>query len=146
MKNSIVIAFAILVISSVLAVETVVSFAEEEFSGFSLDYCRLTPAPADPKAPEPGGVTAKYGFSISKDFKPYVGTGLAYSLKPVEKPGGDLEIVRAGVAGQAGFCYLLGENSSLNIDYKFFNITPNTTRGDSKTAPHSVGVGLEIKF
>lgn len=121
------------------------SFSHAEDGRFSLGYGSLTPAPADPKVPEPGGVTAKYGFSIAKDFKPYVGTGLAYSFQPQEKSG-DPRNIKAGVAGQAGFSYLLDENSSLNIDYKYFNIAPEATRGDSKTAPQSIGVGLEIKF
>lgn len=90
-------------------------------------------------------MTAKYGFSFAKDFKPYLGTGLAYSFQPEAKPGDTIKI-KAGVAGQAGFSYLLGGNSSLNIDYKYFNVVQGATHGDSKTAPQSLGVGLEIKF
>ncbi|OGR30296.1 MAG: hypothetical protein A2X79_07610 [Desulfuromonadaceae bacterium GWB2_53_15] len=145
MTNSSVKSKLVAIIACILLAESSLSYAGEDNNRISLDYGRLTPAPADPKAPEPGGVTAKYGFSIAKDFKPYVGTGLAYSIQPQDKPG-DPRKIRAGVAGQAGFSYLLGGNSSLNIDYKYFNIAPDATRGDSKSAPQSIGVGIEIKF
>lgn len=135
----------VVVFSCVAVLKTATCYAEEAKNRFSLGYGNLTTAPADPKAPEPGGVTAKYGFSFAKDFKPYVGTGLAYSFQPEIKPG-DTRKIRAGVAGQAGFSYLLGTNSSFNIDYKYFNVAPDATRNDSKSTPQSVGVGLEIKF
>jgi outer membrane protein W len=124
---------------------TTISCAEEEGSRLSLGYTSMNLAPADPKAPAPAAVTAKYGFGSAKDFKPYLGTGLAYSYQPEAKPG-DTTKIRAGVAGQAGFRYLLGGNSSLSFDYKYFNVTPDPTRGDSRTAPHSLGVGFDIKF
>ena len=133
------------IIAVILLAETGISNAEEAHSRFSLDYGSLTTAPADPKAPEPGGVTAKYGFSFTKDIRTYVGTGLAYSFQTQAKPG-DTNKIKAGVAGQAGFRYLLDGNSSLNIDYKYFNVAPDAMRGDSRTPPQTLGVGLEIKF
>lgn len=133
-----------IIVGLVLA-ESGISHAEEFYRQFSLDYGSLTPAPADPKAPKPGGVTAKYGFSLARDFKTYVGTGLAYSIKPEARPW-DTKKIRAGVAGQAGFRYLLGEDSSLSFDYKYFNITPDAAHGESKTPPQSIGIGLEIRF
>jgi opacity protein-like surface antigen len=121
------------------------SYAEEEFHTFSLGYGKLTLAPVDTKAPEPGIVTARYGFRIARDFMPYMGTGLAYSYQPEIKPGDTLKF-KAGMAGQIGFRYLLSPFSSLNLDYKYLYITPELQRGDSKTPPQSIGIGLDIHF
>lgn len=122
-----------------------VVFAEELYQRFSVGGGSLTTAPADAKAPEPGVVTAKYGFKISKDFMPYMGTGLAYTYQP-DLMTGDMTRVRAGVAAQFGFSYLLGTNSTLKLDYKYLSVSPEQQRGDSKTPPQSLGIGLDIKF
>lgn len=119
--------------------------SEELYQQFSLGGGRLTTAPSDVKAPEPGAVTAKYGFKIAKDFVPYMGTGLAYSYQPDSKTG-DITRLRTGVAAQFGFSYLLGENSTLKLDYKYLSVSPEQPRGDSRTAPQSLGIGLDIKF
>jgi len=120
-------------------------YAEELYQQFSLGGGRLTTAPSDVKAPEPGVVTAKYGFKIAKDFMPYMGTGLAYTYQPDVKTG-DITRLRTGVAAQFGFSYLLGENSTLKLDYKYLSVSPEQTRGDTRTAPQSLGIGLDIKF
>lgn len=119
--------------------------AEELYRQFSLGAGSLTTAPADVKAPEPGAVTAKYGFKIAKDFMPYMGTGLAYTYQPDIKSG-DITRLKTGVAAQFGFSYLLGTNSTLNLDYKYLSVSPEQQRGDSKTTPQSLGIGLDIKF
>ena len=119
--------------------------AEELYRQFSVGGGSLTTAPADARAPEPGVVTAKYGFKISKDFMPYMGTGLAYTYQP-DLMSGDMTRVRTGVAAQFGFSYLLGTNSTLKLDYKYLSISPEQQRGDSKTPPQSLGIGLDIKF
>lgn len=119
--------------------------AEDLYQQFSLGGGRLTTAPSDIKAPEPGAVTAKYGFKIAKDFQPYMGTGLAYTYQPDIKTG-DITRLRTGVAAQFGFSYLLGEHSTLKLDYKYLSVSPEQTRGDSRTAPQSLGIGLDIKF
>lgn len=121
------------------------AFAAELYQQFSLGGGNLTAAPADVKAPEPGVVTAKYGFNISKDFMPYMGTGLAYTYQPDIKTG-DITRLRTGVAAQVGFSYLLGENLTLKMDYKYLTVSPEQQRGDTKTAPQSLGIGLHIKF
>jgi opacity protein-like surface antigen len=121
------------------------SFAEELYRQFSLTGGRLTTAPADVKAPEPGIVTAKYGFKIMKDFVPYMGTGLAYTYQPDAKTG-DVTRLKTGVAAQLGFSYLLGENSTLKLDYKYLNVSPEQSHGDPRTPPQSLGIGLDIKF
>ena len=119
--------------------------AEELYQQFTLGGERLTAAHADDKAPEPGVVTAKYGFEIAKDFMPYMGTGLAFTYQPDSKTG-DITRFRTGVAAQFGFNYLLGENSILKVDYKYLTVSPEHSRGDSRTAPQSLGIGLDIKF
>jgi len=119
--------------------------AEELYQQFSLGGGRLTTAPSDAKAPEPGIVTAKYGFRIAKDFMPYMGTGLAYTYQPDTKTG-DMTRLKTGVAAQVGFSYLLGENLTLKMDYKYLTVSPEQQRGDSRTAPQSLGIGLHIKF
>ncbi len=119
------------------------SHAEEVISNFSLGYGNLTLTENDPKAPAPVILTAKYGFKGSSGFRPYLGTGLAYTLQQETKPGEKTKIT-AGIAGQAGFSYLLGESSSLNIDYKYFHISPVSKQGD--TSPQSIGIGLKIQF
>lgn len=119
--------------------------AEELYRQFSLGGGSLTAAPSDAKAPEPGIVTAKYGFKIAKDFMPYMGTGLAYTYQP-DMMTGDVTRVKTGVAAQFGFSYLIGVRSTLKLDYKYLSLSPEQQRGDSRTAPQSLGIGLDIKF
>jgi opacity protein-like surface antigen len=119
--------------------------AEELFRQFSLGGGNFTTAPTDAKAPEPGVVTAKYGFKIAKDFLPYMGTGLAYTYQPDIKTG-DMTKLKTGVAAQLGFSYLIGSNSTLKLDYKYLTVSPEQVRGDTRTPPQSLGIGLDIKF
>ena len=119
--------------------------AEELYRQFSLGGGSLTTAPSDAKAPEPGIVTAKYGFRIAKDFMPYMGTGLAYTYRP-DGQTGDVTRLKTGVAAQFGFSYLLGENLTLKLDYKYLTVSPEQQRGDTRTTPQSLGIGLHIKF
>jgi outer membrane protein W len=122
------------------------AFAGDAQERFSLDYGSLTPARTnDPKAQQFGQLTAKYNLGASEYFKPYVGTGLAYSYQPDVNPGTSTKI-KTGVAGQAGFKVLLDEKSSLNFDYKFLEMGSDSARGNSSSTPQSVGMGLEIKF
>lgn len=130
---------------TVSLVRALPGFAEELYHQFSLGEGRLTTAPSDAKAPEPGAVTAKYGFRIAKDFMPFMGTGLAYSYQPDSKTG-DITKLKTGVAAHFGFSYLLGTNSTLKVDYKYLSVSPEQTRGDSKTPPQSLGIGLDIRF
>lgn len=119
--------------------------AEELYRQFSLGRGSLTTAPSDAKAPEPGVVTAKYGFKIAKDFMPYMGTGLSYSYQS-DTQTGDITRLKTGVAAQFGFNYLLGVNSTLKLDYKYLTVSPEQQRGDPRTPPQSFGIGLDIKF
>lgn len=129
----------------VMLMITSFSFAEERYQQFSLGSGGLTAAPSDAKAPEPGIVTAKYGFKIAKDFMPYMGTGLAYTYQPDTRTG-DVTKLKTGVAAQFGFNFLLGINSTLKLDYKYLAVSPEQGRGDTKAPPQSLGIGLDIKF
>jgi outer membrane protein W len=122
-----------------------VVFADEAYEQFSLGTGSLGMAPSDEKSPDPGIVTANYGFKISKDFMPYMGTGLAYTYQPDSKTG-DITKIRTGVAAQLGFKYLLGTNSTLKLDYKYLSVSPDLSRGDSKAPPQLLGIGFDIKF
>lgn len=102
-------------------------------------------APSDVKAPEPGIVTAKYGFRIAKDFMPYMGTGLSYTYQPDTKTG-DITRLKTGMAAQFGFSYFHSANLTLKMDYKYLTVSPDQQRGDSKTFPQSLGIGMDIKF
>jgi outer membrane protein W len=119
--------------------------ADELYQRFSLGGGSLTTAPTDAKAPEPGVVTARYGFRIAKDFVSYMGTGLAYTYQPDTKSG-DVTRLRTGVAAQFGFNFLLGTNSTLKLDYKYLTVSPDLPRGDTRTPPQSLGIGLDIRF
>ena len=122
------------------------SYAEEVYKNFSLGYGSLNPGATDAKAPSPCALTAKYGFSFAKDFQPYVGTGLAYSIPPEIKPGDTMQRIKTGVAGQAGFKFRLDENSLLRFDYKYLHLEPDLLHGNSCPSPQSLGVGVDVKF
>ena len=124
---------------------TTAAYAGGNQNRFSLGYDSLTPfRTEDPKAQQFGQLTAKYRLGSSDIFKPYVGTGLAYSYQPNLNPGTTSKF-RTGLAGQAGFSVILDKRSSLNFDYKFLELGSDT-RGSGSSPPQSVGVGLEIKF
>lgn len=129
----------------IMFISAIPVFAAEQNQSFSLGGGSLTSAPADAKAPEPGIVTAKYGFRIAQDFMPYMGTGLAYTYQPDVRTG-EITKLKTGVAAQVGFNYLLGSHSTLKLDYKYLSLSPDMPRGDTKTAPQSLGIGLDIKF
>ena len=121
------------------------TFAGDDLSRLSFGYGSPTPSRIDTRTQQFGHLTAKYRLGSTEYFKPYVGTGLAYSYQPDLNPGTTTKL-RTGVAGQAGFSYLLGEKSTLNLDYKFLDLASDTVRGNSSSNPQSVGLGLEIKF
>lgn len=136
---------AILFLCCVILFNAYQGYAEELYQQFSLGGGNLTTAPTDAKAPEPGIVTAKYGFKVAKDFMPYMGTGLAYTYLPNSMTG-DITNLRTGVAAQLGFRYLLGAHSTLKLDYKYLSISPELPKGENRMTPQSVGIGLDIKF
>jgi outer membrane protein W len=126
-------------------IDTSSGSAEELYRQFSLGGGNLTDTPSDSKAAVPGVVTAKYGFIINKDFIPYIGTGLAYTYQPDTKTG-DITKLKAGLAAQFGFNYLLRTGLTLKLDYKYISISPDLPRGDNSSPPQSLGIGLDIRF
>jgi outer membrane autotransporter protein len=114
--------------------------------GLSVGYESLSSSKDDPKSRNVGSITAKYGFGASKELKPYVGTGLAYSYS---EPNGQKETIKdlkTSVAGQVGINYQLKGNVSLNLDYKFLNLQPDARTGSSDPSTQKLGIGLDIKF
>ena len=111
--------------------------------GFTLGTGTLQPVTTDTAGKNPGVLTAKYGFSLLKDFTPYIGTGVAYIL-PQDVGITDASTkLKTGVAGQAGVSFNLGINSALVLDYKYLRL--NTDPSNS-APPQSVGIGVNIKF
>lgn len=120
------------------------SYAEEIYKSFTFGYGSLYPGAVDVKAPSTCVLTAKYGFSFAKDFQPYVGSGLAYSIQPELKAGDTAQRIKTGVAGQAGFKFRLDGKSSLSLDYKYIYLEPDVIHGSSCAPPQSLGVGQDL--
>ena len=121
-------------------------YAGDVKDGFMLGSGTLQPVTTDTAGRNPGVLTAKYGFSLLKDFTPYIGTGLAYIL-PQEAGVTDASTkLKTGVAGQAGVSFNLGVNSALVIDYKYLRLTNDPANSDKSTPPQSLGIGVNIKF
>jgi outer membrane protein W len=122
------------------------SQAEESLKRFSIGYDKLNlPTVNDTKAPVTNTVTAIYHFNSGNLLMPYIGTGLGYTLHPEIKPGDRLKI-NSGLAGQAGLKYQLNKNTTVDFDYKYFNLPPESARRNSNERPESIGFGLKIKF
>jgi outer membrane protein W len=111
MKNVIVITIFLAVVACIELRESNFTYADGLYKSFSLGYGSLNPGANDKKAPSPKVLTAKYGFSFANNIRPYVGTGLAYSIPPDVKPGDTLQRIKTGVAGQAGFKFQLDSNT-----------------------------------
>jgi outer membrane protein W len=119
------------------------SLSDDAIRHISLGYDRFTTATPDPKNPSPSVIGAKYGFGGERGFKPYLGTGVAYTLLPEVKAGDTMKL-KTGVSAQAGASYQLGGNLSLNLDYKYLYIAPEAQHGNAP--PQSIGIGVNIKF
>lgn len=143
MRYTLLIIYSSAIAAFTLFGETGLSFAGETANRLSVGYGSVTQPTDDPKAPAASLLTAKYGFKKIKGLTPYLGSGLAYTINPETKPGKNVTI-NTGIGGQAGLSYLLGENSLLNIDYNYLNLSPDTKHGDSPS--QSIGVGVQIKF
>ena len=120
--------------------------AVETLKQFSLTYDKLNLLSMDDlKIPVTNSLTATYTFKGEKVMTPYLGTGLAYTLHPELKPG-DMFKVTTGVAGRAGLKFQLDKNSTLDLGYKYFHVSPETLKGDNNSRPQSIEFGLKIKF
>jgi outer membrane protein W len=119
----------------------------DEHKLFSLEYCPSTPTPTAANGQAPSALTAKYGPKITKEFKPYIGTGLAYSLpSPKEKVGEGETGLKTGLAGQAGFSLRLSENSAVDFDYKYLRLAPDPLHNGNTASPHLFGIRLGCSF
>lgn len=119
--------------------------AADGMNRLTLGFGRLTTAGPTPGEPQIGLLTARYRLISYGNFRPYLATGVGYSLQPDETPAG-IDRLRTGVAGQAGFSYLLGEKTTFTLDYKLLDLGPEAQRGRSAGTPQSIGMGLEIHF
>ena len=146
MRYSILVTIFLAVVACIVMAISEISNAEEVYKSFSLGYGSLNPVAIDIKTPSPSVLTAKFGYSFTKDFLPYVGTGLAYSIPQEVRPGDTTQRIKTGMAGQAGFKYRLSEKSSLSLDYKYLYLQPDVLNGGSNATPKSLGLGLDIKF
>ncbi len=134
-----------LLILACLLLNVVLGFAADE-SPLSIGYESLSSSTVDPKNKNVGSITAKYGLGASKEIKPYIGTGLAYSYAEPVKPGEAVPGLKTSLAGQAGVNFMLRDNVSLSIDYKFLNLQPEARPGGNDPSTQKLGIGLDIKF
>jgi outer membrane protein W len=138
---------AMVTIACIAMLKGTVCCAADVKDGFTLGSGTLQPVSTDTAGKNPGVLTAKYGFSLLKDFTPYVGTGLAYVLPQEASVTDPSAKLKTGLAGQAGVSFNLGINSALVIDYKYLRLTNDPSNSDkSTTPPQSVGIGVNIKF
>ena len=112
----------------------------------SFEYGFTTPPPVEPQVQIPESLTLKFKPDVSKIFKPFLGTGTAYSIKTQEPYDESKKEMKAGFGANAGFGLLLGKNSSLNFDYKYLYLTPDVKRALDGTTPQQIGIGFDMKF
>jgi len=135
----------LLLLVGMLLLGVVPGFAADE-SALSIGYESLSSSKENPKNKNVGSITAKYGFGASKEIKPYLGTGLAYSYAEPVKQGESVPGLKTSLAGQAGVNFMLRDNVSLSVDYKFLNLQPDARPGGNDPATQKLGIGLDIKF
>jgi outer membrane protein W len=136
---------AMVTIACIATLKVAVCCAGEVNDGFALGSGTLQPVTTDTAGKNPGVLTAKYGFSLLKDFTPYIGTGVAYVLPQDAGLIDTSTKLKTGLAGQAGVSFNLGINSALVIDYKYLRLTNDPTYSGNPT-PQSLGIGVKIKF
>jgi len=124
--------------------------AADDKSGLSVGHEAITSFTDDPKSKAVGALTARYGFNVTRELHPYLGTGLGYSLPgkgTSTETGASLwQSVRTGVAGQAGVNYKLNGSFSLNLDYTYIQLSPEPRQNVKDPAAQKLGVGLDIRF
>lgn len=103
----------------------------------------------------PPTLTLQYHFTPDKQFSPYLGAGINYSLFYGEDEAtgiNDLDVDGGfGYALQAGADYWLNDNWGLNLDVKkvFLNIdgtVNNAIKADIDLDPWIVGAGVSYRF
>lgn len=142
MNYSLIIALRAVILCILLAGSTN-TLADDAIARLSVGHDPFTQVPPDPKVQSPSVLGAKYGFSGSKGFTPYLGTGIAYTLLPEVKPGDAMKL-KTGVAAQAGASYRFDGGFSLSLDYKYLFMPVEIQRGEAP--PQSIGIGVNIRF
>jgi outer membrane protein len=104
----------------------------------------------------PPTVTLQYHPLKGRDFSPYFGAGVNYSLFYGENSGTgftDLDLDGGfGFALQAGFDYWLNDHWGLNLDVKKIyldvdaSLNGNTILSDIELDPYVVGAGVSYRF
>lgn len=103
----------------------------------------------------PPTLTLQYHFTPEKEFSPYLGAGINYSLPFNEEHSSSTTALEAdgsfGYAVQAGFDYWLNDNWGLNLDVKKIWVdvdakVNNTIDAEVEIDPLIVGAGLSYRF
>jgi len=104
------------------------------------------PPPVETQLLAPESLTLKYKPDASKTFKPYLGTGLAYSTKTQDTNIEPKQEIKAGVGASAGLGVKLGKDTSLKVDYKYLYLVPDAKNIHDGTKPQEIGIGLDMHF
>ncbi|HEX9079902.1 MAG TPA: OmpW family outer membrane protein [Desulfuromonadaceae bacterium] len=137
-----------LLLVAVIAAAGMAGTAGAEGKGpFSLEYCPVTPSSPNAKG-TPNSLTAKFFPERSEGVNLYIGSGLAYSLPPMQDEYREAGTgVRAGLAGQAGVDYSLNDHTSLSLDYKYLHLAQDAARaGSEEPQSHLFGLNLKCRF
>lgn len=104
----------------------------------------------------PPTLTLQYHFSRDKQFSPYIGAGVNYTLPYAEDNGRDTTALEAdgsfGYALQAGADFWLTENWGLNLDVKKIwvdvdaSVNNGAITGEVELDPWVVGAGVSYRF
>lgn len=103
----------------------------------------------------PPTLTLQYHFTPEKQFSPYVGAGINYTLPYAEdaKDVNDLEADGSfGYAAQAGFDYWINDNWAFNMDIKKIwvdvdaSVNSGAITGEVELDPIVAGVGIAYRF
>jgi outer membrane protein W len=131
--------------STIMMTDERMSYADDS-NTISIGYGSQTPTPTNPYWQPPSALTIKVKPKTSNKFKPYLGTGLGYSLPSQDIPHATNTDIKSGVAGSAGFSYGVGKNSSLNVDYKYLYLAPDAKLMREGENPQLLGIGFDLKF
>lgn len=134
-----------------VAAELIAATAEHDIQANSLDVGSAWILPPT--------LTLQYHFSPDRDFSPYVGVGLNYSIFYGEDDGpsfDDLDVDGGlGYAVQAGFDYWLDDHWGVNFDVKYVKLEIDVDVNLGATAlnaddvdldPVIIGAGVSYRF
>ena len=131
--------------STIMMTDERMSYADGN-NPISIGYGSQTPTPTNPYWQAPTALTIKLKPKTSNKFKPYLGTGLGYSLPSQDIPHATNNDIKSGFAGSAGFSYGVSKNSSLNVDYKYLYLAPDARLMHEGENPQLLGIGFDLRF